>query len=105
VDVDKFLDVRGVADFLRDDRGDPVTLPHEAVLAIFAKQWQEHQLFMQAKGGRKSQFKPGDLVKIEEGSAYSGLVANIEKIDGKGRVAILLGMIRHWMPADMVVAA
>lgn len=104
-DTDKFLDVRGVADFLRDDRGQPITLPHEAVLAIFAKQWSEHQLFIQAKGGRVSQFKPGDMVKIDEGSVYSGLIAQVEKLDAKGRVAVLLGMIRHWMPADMVVAA
>lgn len=99
-------DVRGVSKVFRDPRTrEPYTLPHAAVMAVFAKQHAEHQEFMRAKGGRVSKFKPGDMVRIDEGSVYSGLVAKVERLDGKGRVEVLLGMIRHHLPAEMVVAA
>ena len=56
---------------------------------------------------RLSVWKPGDQVRVDEGSVYSGFVAEIEKMVGKDRVSVLLGMarIRHTLPADMVVAA
>lgn len=97
---------RGVNKVFRDPiTGAPYTLPHVAVMAVFAKQHAEHQEFIRKKGGRVSHFKPGDMVRIDEGSVYSGLIAQIEKVDAKGRYQILLGMIRHTLPADMVVAA
>ena len=99
---------RGVSRVYREPiTGAPYVLPHAAVMAVFAKQYAEHQLFMQAKGGRVSAWKPGDQVRVDEGSVYSGFVAEIEKMVGKDRVSVLLGMakIRHTLPADMVVAA
>lgn len=106
--LDELGRVRGVRDLMWTGEGfsrRPVTLPHEAVMAVFAKQHQVHQEYMQSIGGRVSHFKRGDMVRVDEGSVYSGLVAPVDKIDGKGRIEILLGMIRHTLPADMVVAA
>lgn len=104
--ISEVEDVRGVSKVYRDPiTRAPYMLPHAAVMAVFAKQHAEHQEFMRAKGGRVSKFKPGDMVRIDEGSVYSGFVAKIEKLDGKGRVEVLLGMIRHRLPTDMVVAA
>lgn len=99
---------RGVTRVHRDPvTNAPSILPHAAVMAVFAKQHAEHQEFMRAKGGRVSKWKPGDQVRIDEGSVYSGLFAEIEKKIGKDRVSVLLGAarIRHTLPADMVVAA
>ncbi len=45
------------------------------------------------------------MVRIDEGSVYSGLIAAVDKVDAKGRIELLFGMIRHTLPADMVVAA
>lgn len=104
VDPNAILKVRGAREFLRI-HGAPVMLPHEAVLSVFAKQHGEHQNFIAEKGGRKSQFKPGDMVRIDEGSVYSGLIAAVDKVDAKGRIELLFGMIRHTLPSDMVVAA
>lgn len=99
---------RGVSRIFRElNTGEPYFLSHAAVMAVFAKQHTEHQAFMQSKGGRVSVWKPGDQVRVDEGSVYSGFVAEIEKMVGKDRVSVLLGMakIRHTLPADMVVAA
>jgi transcription antitermination factor NusG len=105
-DLNEIRAVRGVRDFLRIKGYDElVMLPHEAVMAVFDKQYKVHQDFIVARGGRKPTFKPGDLVKVEEGNVYSGLMARVDKIDSKGRIEILLGMIRHTLPAEMVVAA
>jgi transcription antitermination factor NusG len=94
------LGTRGIRDFMRTAVGNPVTLPHAAVLAVFRKQMEEQFKFL-----RRSQFKPGDAVQIDrDGGAWSGMVATVDKIDSKGRIEVLLGMIRHTLPADMVVA-
>jgi transcription antitermination factor NusG len=85
--------------------GKAARLPHEAIMAIRAKQLEQHRMVLDSKGVRPSSFKPGDMVRVDEGSVYSGLVAKVESIDTKGRIEILLGMIRHTLPADMVVAA
>lgn len=106
--------VRSVADVTRCDGvrgllprwdGLPATLPHDAVMAIRAKQLEQHRMVLDSKGARASVWKAGDLVRVDEGSVYSGLVAKVESVDTKGRIEILLGMIRHKLPADMVVAA
>lgn len=107
--INDLLAVRGVREVLRD-QGTPIVLPHEAVLAIFRKQSQKHQDFVQENVSwrRRPKFKPGASVRVAaEGNVYEGLLASIEKDDGKGRIEILLGMakIRHTLPADMVVAA
>lgn len=107
-DINDLLKVRGVRQLLRD-QGEPIVLPHEAVLAVFRKQSDKHLEFSRQamKRGRPS-FKRGDTVKIEaEGSVYDGMLANVDKVDGKGRVEVLLGMakLRHTLPAEMVVAA
>jgi hypothetical protein len=48
----------------------------------------------------------GDAVRIDaDGGAYAGLVATVDKIDSRGRIEVLLGMIRHTLSADIVVAA
>lgn len=101
------LDVRGVRGFMPNEQGYPVTLPHGAVLAVFRKQMQEHQDWLQATGGRRGvAWKRGDTVRIDQdGGAYAGLIATVDKIDSRGRIEVLLGMIRTSLPADMVVAA
>ncbi|SHJ71037.1 Transcription antitermination factor NusG [Bradyrhizobium lablabi] len=100
-------EVRGVSGFMRDIAGNPVKLPHAAVLAVFRKQMEEQQKWIQENGGRRgSAWKRGDRVRVDDdGGAYAGLIATIDKIDSKGRIEVLLGMIRTSLPADMVVAA
>ena len=99
------LATRGVRDLLYS--GDlPVMLPDAAVRAVFARQTQQQHEWIKECGGRKgSAWKRGDSVRIDEGSVYSGLIAKIDAVDSKGRIEILLGMIRHTLPADMVIAA
>jgi transcription antitermination factor NusG len=100
--------IRGVREFLRGVSGDPIKLPHRAVMAVFRKQNQEHQDWLEQanKGRRFVQFKRGDKVKFDEdGGAYAGLIGSVDKVDSRGRLAILFGMIKHWVPADKVVAA
>jgi len=106
-DYRKIEDVRGVRGFMLDIQGNPVQLPHQAVLAVLRKQTQEHVDWLAQTGGRRgSAWKRGDIVRIdEEGGAYAGLMATVDKIDSRGRIQVLLGMIRHTLPADMVVAA
>lgn len=104
VDPNAILKVRGARDYLRI-HGAQVMLPHAAILAIYAKQYGEQQAFIAAKGGRKARFKAGDKVRFGEGSAYEGLIATIDKIDAKGRIEVLFGMIRHTLRDDMVEAA
>ena len=59
-----------------------------------------------AAGDRGSAWKRGDTVRVDvDGGAYAGLVATVDKIDSRGRIEVLLGMIRHTLPADIVVAA
>jgi|SRR6478752_9314008 hypothetical protein len=68
---------------------------------LFRKQMQAHYEFL-----RQSRWKRGDAVRIDaDGGAYAGLVATVDKIDSRGRIEVLLGMIRHTLPADIVVAA
>lgn len=101
------LATRGVRDFMRNEVGGFVKLPHSAILAVFRKQMEEQQDWLQAIGGRRGvAWNRGDRVRIDaEGGVYAGLVATVDKIDSKGRIQVLLGMIRHTLPADMVVAA
>jgi len=100
------LDTRGVRGFMPNEEGKPVKLPHSAVLAVFRKQMEEQQAWLASVGGRESRWKHGDKVRIDQdGGAYAGLIATVDKIDSKGRIQVLLGMIRHTLPADMVVAA
>lgn len=116
--INHLLSVQGVREVLRDkskrigkdDLGHPITIPHEAVLAIFRKQMQKHQEFNQENVSRRHRprFKPGATVRVAaEGNVYDGLLANIEKDSGNGRVEVLLGLakIRHTLPTHMVVAA
>lgn len=104
---DKVRATRGVRDFMRNERGGFVTLPHQAVMAVFQKQMQEHYEWLQVAGARGgAKWKKGDLVRVDhDGGAYAGLLATVDKIDSRGRIQVLLGMIRHTLPADMVVAA
>jgi transcription antitermination factor NusG len=106
-DHTKVEDVRGVRDFMRRPDGDPVVLPHQAVMAVLQKQLQEHQDWLRTSGARRGpKWKRGDMVRVDvDGGAYAGLVAIVDKIDIKGRLEVLFGMIRHTLPADMVVAA
>lgn len=98
--------VRGVREFLRGISGEAVRLPHCAVMAVFRKQNQEQADWIaQGRAGtRFVPFKRGDQVKFDEGP-YAGMVGAVDKIDSRGRLAILFGMIKHWVPADKVVAA
>lgn len=108
--VDDLKAVRGVREVLRDEMNEPIVLPHEAVLAIFRKESQERIEFIQqyAKGRKRTPFKGGDTVRVEApGNVYDGLLATIEKDDGRDRIKVFLGMakLRHEINADMVVAA
>ncbi len=104
---DTIKDVRGVRDFMRDINGDPVKLPHQAILAVFRKQMEEHVDWLQSQRTRRGiAWKRGDKVRVDQdGGAYAGLLAVVDKVDARGRVEILLGMIRYKLPAEMVVAA
>jgi transcription antitermination factor NusG len=99
--------VRGVREVMRDQNRNPVRLPNAAVQAVFRRQNQEHQEWLaQSRGGRFTPHKRGDRVKFDEpGSVYDGLMATVDKVDGRGRIQIMLGMIKHWVAADKVVAA
>ncbi|MGY3359764.1 transcription antitermination factor NusG [Bradyrhizobium sp. GM0.4] len=100
-------DVRGVRGFMLDIMGNPVKLPNAAVVAVFRKQMQEQQAWLaETRGSRGVLWKRGDQVRVDaDGGAYAGLVATVDRIDTKGRIEVLLGMIRHTLPAEMVVAA
>lgn len=106
-DDTEILETRGVRDFMRNERGQYIRLPHIAIMKVFQRQLQEQQNWLKQVGGRRgSAWKRGDKVRVDdEGGAYAGLIATIDKIDSKGRIEILLGMIRTSLPADMVVAA
>lgn len=108
-DINQLIDVRGVRDVMRI-QGRPVSLPDAAVMAVFRKQFEQQQEWIaETAGGKRrtaSVFKRGDRVRVDDdGGAYAGFVATVDKVDGKGRVEVLLGMIRHWLPGEMVVAA
>jgi transcription antitermination factor NusG len=100
-------DVRGVRKFMLDIHGEPVRLPNSAVQAVFRKQMEEQQSWLEANRTRGGAiWKRGDKVRVDQdGGAYAGLIATVDKIDSRGRIEVLLGMIRHKLPADMVVAA
>lgn len=104
---DQLLQVHGVRDVLRASNHAPVTLPHDAVLAIFAKQQEIQSEFLVSLRHRRfqSNFRTGDRVRVDDGGIYSGLVAAVDGIDAKGRIEVLFGMIRHTLPPTMVVAA
>jgi transcription antitermination factor NusG len=107
--VEDLKSVRGFREVIRDENRKPLVLSHEAVLAIWRKQSDKHHEFHQEYTRRnRPKFKPKDTVRVAaEGNVYDGLLATVEKDDGKGRIAVLLGMakLRHTLPADMVVAA
>jgi hypothetical protein len=107
LDTDAVRATRGIRDFMRNEQNKFVTLPHRAVLAVFRKQIEEHQDWLQEAGARRgAKWKRGDTVRVDtDGGAYAGLLATVDKIDSRGRIEVLLGMIRHTLPADMVVAA
>jgi len=106
-DVDAVKNTRGVRDFMRNEQNKFVTLPHAAVLAVFRKQMEEQQSWLEANRSRGGvRWKRGDHVRVDaDGGAYAGLIATVDKIDSKGRIQLLFGMIKHTLPADMVVAA
>lgn len=106
-DINGLIETRGIRDLLRI-QGNPVMLPDVAIKAVFARQMeQQHVWLRQAGSGRRtSTFKRGDSVRVDEdGGAYAGLLATVDKVDGKGRIEVLFGMIRHTLPSEMVVAA
>jgi transcription antitermination factor NusG len=100
------LAVRGVRDFLRNERNQLVTLPHDAVLAVYAKQQEELDGFITSERARLRghNFAAGDWVRVADNGVYSGLVATVNRIGRHGRIEVLFGMIRHSMPAEMVEA-
>jgi transcription antitermination factor NusG len=107
-DIDEIRSVGGVRGFLCNARNEFVMLPHEAVLAIYSKQQETLCEFIEASRNRRrfaSTLHLGQLVRVEDGGVYSGLVAPVDHIDARGRVEVLLGMIRHTLPAEMVAPA
>jgi transcription antitermination factor NusG len=107
-DVNAILGVRGVRDLLRNERGEIATLPHQAILAIHATQQRELEEFTAShRRGKRfaTNLKPGQRVRVDDGGVYSGMVAEVDRIDARGRVEVLFGMIRHTLPIDMVRAS
>jgi transcription antitermination factor NusG len=106
-DSDQLKRLRGVRDLLRTIDNAPVTLPEAAVNAIFAKQQEIQCDFLASQRRRRfaSSFHLGDRVRVDDGGIYTGLVAPVDRIDAKGRIEVLFGMIRHTLPPTMVVAA
>lgn len=104
-DVDAVKATRGVRNFMRDERNEFVKLPHRAVMAVRSRQDIVHQDEFMAKVVGPT-WKRGDKVRIDsDGGAYAGLLATVDWANSKGNIGILLGMIRHTLRADMVVAA
>jgi transcription antitermination factor NusG len=104
-DYSKVEDVRGVRKFMLDISGEPIRLPHAAILAVRDIQDAEHKEKFMAKAA-KNNWKRGDKVRIDaDGGAWAGLVGTVEWANSKGNIGLLLGMIRHTLPAEMVVAA
>jgi transcription antitermination factor NusG len=102
--------VRGLRDLLRDENGKPIVLPHDAVLAILRKETQGRMEFIEENphGRKRTAFKRGESVRVEApGNVYDGILATIEKDDGRDRIKVFLGMAKivHTLSADMVVAA
>ena len=106
--VDAVLGVRGVRDLLRNAQGEPVTLPDAAVMAIYHTQQLELEEFTASqRRGRKfhTSLRPGQQVRVDDGGVYSGMIADVDRIDARGRIEVLFGMIRHTLPIDMVMAS
>lgn len=99
--------IDGVLGYLRDERGRAAILPALTHAAVRAKELEEHRRYLDEKGARASVWKPGDAIRVDEGSVYTGVFGQIEKLVGSDRVAVLLGAanIRHILSANMVVAA
>ncbi len=96
--------VRGIRNFMRDEENKPIQLPHLAVLAVFRRQMEEQRMWIEEQAPRRM-WNPGDKVRIDEdGGAWAGLVGTIEWANRKGNIGVLLGMIKHTLRADMVVA-
>ncbi len=98
--------VRGIRNFMRDEEYRPIQLPHQAVLAVFRRQMEEHVEWLQSQRTHRGVvWKRGDQVRIDQdGGAYAGLLAVVDKVDTRGRIEVLLGMIRYKLPSEMVVA-
>jgi len=88
-DVDAILGVHGVRDFLRNEHAEPVTLPHEAVVAIYNRQQQELEEFIAtSRRGRHfhSSLKLGQRVRVDDGGIYSGLSGLIQSVVASAQV-------------------
>lgn len=83
-----------------------IRLPHEAIMAIRTKEYDEHLRYLDeiAPRKRKPQFRTGDMVRVDVGP-FADAVRRVEQADGAGRVMVLHGMVKLWLEADMVVAA
>lgn len=97
--------VNGVRDFLNVE-GKPAVLPQAAIDAIRAKEFDQHQKYMEEISPRRKRphLKRGQSVRIENGP-FADFVRTIEQVDSLGRIMVLHGMVKHWMEADQVVLA
>lgn len=90
--------------WLRQPGGDrPVTLPLAALMAIRDK--EAEMLARSYRGKRPSdlEVKAGDdvLVDIDDYSTYRAQVSNIEKLDDKGRLSVLINMFGRLTPMEV----
>jgi transcription antitermination factor NusG len=100
------LETRGVRDFMRNEQGEFATIPDAAVRRIFGQQTDKHREWISSARQRKGiRWKSGDAVRVDDGSVYDGMLGTVEQVDIRGRIKLLMGQIRWWLPADMVVAA
>lgn len=106
-DLNDVRRVKGVRDILQDvARARLVELPHEAVMAIRTKEYDEHIRYMEETmpKKRRPRFRAGDMIRVDAGP-FADAVRRVEQADGAGRVMVLHGMVKLWLEADMVVAA
>lgn len=97
--------IDGVLGHLTDDLGRPCVLPAAEHARVRDIEFEQHRRYLDGLKVKNHDFKAGDNVRIEDDSAYHGLMAKVERLDGKGRLELMFGMMRHIVPADRVIAA
>lgn len=103
-DLNIIREVKGVRDFL-NVKGKPAWLPHDAIMAIRTKEYDEHLAYLGeiAPKKRVPRFRAGDMVRIETGP-FADQIRHVEQADSIGRIMVLHGMVRQWMEQEDVIA-
>jgi transcription antitermination factor NusG len=91
---DLVRDVSGVREFLRVN-GRPASIPQAAINVIDAK---VDELALPPK--QRSTYRKGQDVRVIDGP-YSGFLGPIERLNGKGRVSVMLDMFCRKVPVEV----